>query len=59
MLESKKDKQPLVLRELAKHGSINRAAKKAGVCRQTIWRWEATDKAFKAQYKTAMKQGRG
>jgi len=54
----KTDKKHLVIKELQRHGIKSRAARKAGVSRQTINRWRAEDVVFKAACDAAVDEGK-
>lgn len=54
----KTDCKPRVLRELKRHGIIERAARKVGVSSQTIRRWCQEDAVFKQAFDGAVTEGR-
>jgi hypothetical protein len=57
MPNNKTDCKAKVLDELTRHGIKSRAAKKAGVTRQTINRWRANDPVFRAACDAAVEEG--
>lgn len=58
MAVDKTDKKPKVIKELRRHGIIERAARATGVSSQTIRRWQASDKSFAAEMEWALEAGR-
>jgi len=49
----------LAIKEIERHGNQARAARAAGISRETIRRWFHNDKDFKDKYQKALAVGRG
>lgn len=58
MATQKTDKKPIVIKELRRHGIIERAARTAGISSQTIRRWQSSDKDFASEMEIALEAGR-
>lgn len=58
MEQERKEKQAIVLKEIAMHGVISRAARRAGVDRRTVFNWRTDDEVFAHNFKEAMRIAR-